>query len=253
MRQRRSQPSGWENSPNCAGTTTEATTATLSAYNTLTATGPNSFNASMLATRLGNLAALQGQFEEAATWHETRFEHGHVTTSSPARSLRHSAEWAKQHACAGNLAAANSYHREAFARFEATGSIEGAVFSLACLGLIATSEGEPAAAIELLTTSLVAGRRELGSARCGDGRRRTRRCSRGARRRVDCCTDARRRRRPSRRHRRCPADSCSAGAWIEPSGSPAPNSIMPFMKRSMREGGPTRTAVVAGLLSCESV
>jgi hypothetical protein len=41
----------------------EATSATLAAYTTLTLTGSNSFNASMLATRLGNLAALQGQFE----------------------------------------------------------------------------------------------------------------------------------------------------------------------------------------------
>jgi predicted ATPase/DNA-binding SARP family transcriptional activator len=41
----------------------EATPATLAAYTTLTLTGSNSFNASMLATRLGNLAALQGQFE----------------------------------------------------------------------------------------------------------------------------------------------------------------------------------------------
>jgi hypothetical protein len=55
---------------------------------------------------------------------------------------------------AGDLAAANSYHREALARFEASGSVEGAVFSLACLGLIATTDGDPAAAIELLTTSL---------------------------------------------------------------------------------------------------
>jgi hypothetical protein len=41
------------------------------------------------------------------------------------------------------------------ARFEATGSVEGAVFSLACLGLIATTDGEPTTAIELLTASLV--------------------------------------------------------------------------------------------------
>ena len=77
-----------------------------------------------------------------------------MTTSYPARSLRRSAEWAKQHGRAGDLAAANSYHREALARFEASGSVEGAVFSLACLGLIATTDGDPATAIELLTTSL---------------------------------------------------------------------------------------------------
>jgi predicted ATPase len=55
---------------------------------------------------------------------------------------------------AGDLSAANSYHREALARFESSGSVEGAVFSLTCLGLVATSAGDPAAAVELLTTSL---------------------------------------------------------------------------------------------------
>jgi hypothetical protein len=56
---------------------------------------------------------------------------------------------------AGDLPAANSYHREALARFEATGSVEGSVFTLASLGLIATTGGEPTTAIELLTASLV--------------------------------------------------------------------------------------------------
>ncbi len=56
---------------------------------------------------------------------------------------------------AGDLAAANSYHREALARFEASGSVEGAAFSLACLGLIATTAGDPSAAVDLLSASLV--------------------------------------------------------------------------------------------------
>ena len=138
----------------------EATSATLSAYNTLTLTGPNSFNASMLATRLGNLAALQGHFEEAATWHETGLSRARDNEfpGAIAQAFSGMGEAAR---LAGDLSAATSYHREALARFEATGSVEGAVFSLACLGLVATREGDPETAIELLTASL---ERAVGSA-----------------------------------------------------------------------------------------
>ena len=132
----------------------EATAATLTAYNVLTATGPNSFNASMLATRLGNLAVLQGQFDEAATWHETglRRARDNEFPGAIAQAYSGMGEAAR---LAGNLAAASSYHREALARFESTGSIEGAVHSLTCLGLVATTKGDPADAIELLTAGLV--------------------------------------------------------------------------------------------------
>jgi predicted ATPase/DNA-binding SARP family transcriptional activator len=132
----------------------EATSATLNAYTALTLTGSNSFNASMLATRLGNLAALQGQFEEAATWHERGLSRARDNEfpGAIAQAFSGMGETAR---LAGDLAAANSYHREALARFETTGSIEGAVRSLTCLGLIATTNGEPASAIALLTASLV--------------------------------------------------------------------------------------------------
>jgi hypothetical protein len=108
----------------------------------------------MLATRLGSLAALQGQFEEAATWHERGLSRARDNEfpGAIAQAFSGMGETAR---LAGDLAAANSYHREALARFEATGSVEGAVFSLACLGLIATTDGEPTTAIELLTASLV--------------------------------------------------------------------------------------------------
>lgn len=131
----------------------EATTATLAAYTALTATGPNSFNASMLATRLGNLAALQGQFDTAANWHEIglRRARDNEFPGALAQAFSGMGEAARR---AGDFAAATSYHREALARFEATGSIEGAVFSLTCLGLIATTEGEPRVALEHLRTSL---------------------------------------------------------------------------------------------------
>jgi predicted ATPase/DNA-binding SARP family transcriptional activator len=132
----------------------EATSATLLAYDTVMVAGSKSFNASMLATRLGNLAALQGRFDEAAMWHERGLSRARENElpGAIAQAFSGLGEAARR---AGDLAAANSYHREALARFEASGSIEGAVFSLACLGLIATTDGDPAEAIELLTASLV--------------------------------------------------------------------------------------------------
>jgi predicted ATPase/DNA-binding SARP family transcriptional activator len=132
----------------------EATSATLLAYNTVMIAGSKSFNASMLATRLGNLAALQGRFDEAAVWHERGLSRARENElpGAIAQAFSGMGEAARR---AGDLAAATSYHREALARFEASGSVEGAVFSLACLGLIATTDGDPATAIELLTTSLV--------------------------------------------------------------------------------------------------
>ena len=115
----------------------EANSATLLAYNTVMVAGSKGFNASMLATRLGNLAALQGDFDEAAMWHERGLSRARENElpGAIAQAFSGMGEAARR---AGDLAAANSYHREALARFEASGSIEGAVFSLACLGLIAT-------------------------------------------------------------------------------------------------------------------
>jgi tetratricopeptide (TPR) repeat protein len=132
----------------------EATSATLLAYNTVMIAGSKSFNASMLATRLGNLAALQGRFDEAATWHEKALSRARDNEfpGAIAQAFSGMGEAARR---AGDLPAATSYHREALTRFEASGSVEGAAFSLACLGLIATTDGDPATAIELLTASVV--------------------------------------------------------------------------------------------------
>jgi len=124
------------------------------AYETVMAAGATSFNASMLATRLGNIAALRGDFDEAAVWHErglTRARENELP-GAIAQAFSGLGEAARR---AGDLGAAKSYHREALARFEASGSIEGAVFSLACLGLTASAAGDPTTALELLTTSLV--------------------------------------------------------------------------------------------------
>jgi hypothetical protein len=107
----------------------------------------------MLATRLGNLAALQGRFDEAASWHETGLRRARENEFPGAIAQAYSG-MGEAARLAGNLAAAKSYHGEALARFESTGSIEGAVRSLTCLGLIATTEGDPAGAIDVLTSAL---------------------------------------------------------------------------------------------------
>ena len=44
--------------------------AATAAYETFLAFGVQAFNASTLATRLGNLAAGQGRFDEASDWHD---------------------------------------------------------------------------------------------------------------------------------------------------------------------------------------
>ena len=54
----------------------EANSATLLAYNTVMVAGSKGFNASMLATRLGNLAALQGRLRRGGNVARTRFEQG---------------------------------------------------------------------------------------------------------------------------------------------------------------------------------
>ena len=53
----------------------EARTHATSAYEAVMLVGPRTFNASMLATRLGNLSALQGRFDEAREWHDTALVH----------------------------------------------------------------------------------------------------------------------------------------------------------------------------------
>ena len=132
----------------------EARSCTLFAYNAILVSGAKSFNASVLATRLGNIAALQGNFDEAAEWHELglrRARDGEFP-GAIAQAFSGMGEAARR---SGQLGAAVAYHREALSRFEASGSIEGAGFSLACLGLIATEQGDPDLATDLHTQSLL--------------------------------------------------------------------------------------------------
>ena len=132
----------------------EARSSTLFAYNVVMVSGAKSFNGSLLATRLGNIAALQGNFAEAAEWHELglrRARDGEFP-GAIAQAFSGMGEAARR---GGELGPAAAYHREALSRFEASGSIEGVSFSLACLALIATEQGDPAIAVDLLTKSLV--------------------------------------------------------------------------------------------------
>jgi predicted ATPase/DNA-binding SARP family transcriptional activator len=132
----------------------QARSSTLFAYNALTVAGAKSFNASSLATRLGNIAALQGNFAEAAEWHELglrRARDGEFP-GAIAQAFSGMGEAARR---SGELGPAAAYHREALSRFESSGSIEGASFSLACLGLIATERGDPELAVDLHMKSLV--------------------------------------------------------------------------------------------------
>ena len=218
----------------------EATSATLLAYNTVMVAGSKSFNASMLATRLGNLAALQGQFEEAAMWHERGLSRArdNELPGAIAQAFSGMGEAARR---AGDLAAANSYHREALARFEASGSVEGAVFSLACLGLIATSDGDPADGDRTAHRQPCPCRRKLRPARCGDGGRRTCRRSRDARRGAARCPDPRRGRRASRRDRRRPSDVSARLCRSRRESSPVPNSTLTSTTQSMPVDMPTPT------------
>lgn len=132
----------------------QARSFTLFAYNALMVSGAKSFNGSSLATRLGNIAALQGKFNEAAEWHELglrRARDGEFP-GAIAQAFSGMGEAARR---SGQLGPAVVYHREALSRYEASGSVEGVTFSLACLGLIATDQGVPDQAIALHTQSLL--------------------------------------------------------------------------------------------------
>ena len=102
-------------------------------------TGPGA-NASILATRLGNLAALQGRFDDAASWHATALARARELAfpGPAAQALSGMGVAAAQQ---GRLDDAADRHRDALAAYEAVGSVEGAAFTYACLGFLATRQG----------------------------------------------------------------------------------------------------------------
>ncbi len=137
-----------------SGELDEAVATATSAYEATIALGTRAFNASTLATRLGNIAVARGQLDEAASWHARALlrarEDGYP--GATAQAISGSANIAHRR---GDHAAAELQHGEALALFEASGSIEGAASSLAALGLVANSRGDHEAAAKLLTRSLV--------------------------------------------------------------------------------------------------
>lgn len=158
----------------------EARTRATSAYEAVMLVGPRTFNASMLAARLGNLAALQGRFDEADVWYDTalvRAREG-AYVGALAQTLSGMAHAALRR---GRLDDAESWHREALAVYEVSGSVEGTASSLAALGSIASLRGDQTSAVDLHLRSLREAARSndrravalaiegLASARANDG------------------------------------------------------------------------------------
>jgi predicted ATPase/DNA-binding SARP family transcriptional activator len=131
----------------------EAVEAATSAYESTIALGTRAFNASTLATRLGNIAVARGQLDEAAAWHAralVRAREGGFP-GAMAQAVSGSANAAHRR---GDLGGAEEGHREALTMFEASGSIEGVASSLAALGLVANARGDHGKAAGLLHESL---------------------------------------------------------------------------------------------------
>jgi tetratricopeptide (TPR) repeat protein len=139
----------------------EAIEATRFAYEETTSAGPGA-NVSILATRLGNLAAWQGRFDDAASWHTTALSRARQF-AFPGPAAQALSGMAVAAGLQGALGEADTLHREALAAYEAVGSVEGAAFTEACLGFLATRRGDVAGALELHRHSLA--RAMLGSER----------------------------------------------------------------------------------------
>ena len=139
----------------------DAIALTTFAYEGTMSTGLGA-NSSILATRLGNLAALQGRFADAAMWHSTALTRAHelIFPGPAAQALSGMAVAAHLQ---GERERAEALHRDALAAYEAVGSVEGAAFSLACLGLLAIDRGDAPTASELCRRSLI--KADLGSER----------------------------------------------------------------------------------------
>jgi hypothetical protein len=125
---------------------------TTFAYHVTTSIGPGA-NASILATRLGNLAADQGRFEDARTWHQTALSRA-TELGFPGPAAQAISGMAVAAGMQGDIQEAERLHRDALAAYESVGSVEGAAFSDACLGFLATRRGEGAAALGLHQRSL---------------------------------------------------------------------------------------------------
>ncbi len=139
----------------------EAIEATRFAYEGTISSGPG-VNASILATRLGNLAARQGRFEDAASWHATALSRARQF-AFPGPAAQALSGMAVAAGLQGQPDEAEALHREALSAYEAVGSVEGAAFTYACLGFLATNRGDGDMAIEWHRRSLA--KATLGSER----------------------------------------------------------------------------------------
>ena len=149
----------------------EAIALTTFAYEGTMSTGPGA-NASILATRLGNLAALQGRFDDAADVARDRAVAGPgVGLPGPGRAgaERHGGG---RRPCRAASTRPRRLHREALAAYEAVGSVEGAAFTYACLGFLATKRGDVAGGHR--AASAQPGQGGAGQRTAGDGPRRGR-------------------------------------------------------------------------------
>ena len=178
----------------------DARTHATSAYEAVMLVGPRTFNASMLAARLGNLSALQGRFDEAREWHDTALVRGSrgCLRGAEAQTLSGMAHAAYRE---GHLGEAESRHREALAVYERSGSVEGTAASLAALGFIATARGDDDVGRRPAPAKPARGGSQQRSSGCCAGHRGARRGASEQRRRPASGDPARRRRRdpPARR------------------------------------------------------
>jgi predicted ATPase/DNA-binding SARP family transcriptional activator len=120
-------------------------------------------NASILATRLGNLAANRGDFDDAAKWHTTALSRAREL-GFPGPAAQALSGMAVAGGMRGRLDDAERLHREALSAYQAVGSVEGVGFTHACLGFLATKRGDVEGALELH-------RRSLAEAASGSERR----------------------------------------------------------------------------------
>ena len=109
----------------------EAIAAATLAYEATLVYGGRAFNTSTSATRVGNLAALQHRFDDAATWHADALSPREgAYPGALAQALGGIAHAAYLQ---GRLDDAEEGHREALAVYEAAESVEGVASTLAAL------------------------------------------------------------------------------------------------------------------------
>ena len=140
----------------------EAVALTTFAYEGTMSTGPGA-NASILATRLGNLAANQGALRRRRQRGTRRRCRGPGSWAFRARPRRRSAGWRWPPACRAASTRPSGSTARRWPPTRRSGSVEGVAFTHACLGFLATKRGDAEEALELHRRSLA--KAALGSER----------------------------------------------------------------------------------------